>query len=517
MSAIKFDQVWEDQRMPSNNGLPEGWAVCRLKSISTKITKGATPTSYGFKYQTSGIKFVKVENIKDGSIDHNSIRHFISEEANLNQSRSILMARDLLFSIAGTIGATCLVLEQDLPANTNQALAIIRGTCDVVLPGFLQLQLGSKVIIHQIIDQARGGSMNNVSLADVGNIEIFIPPLAEQKRIVAKVDELLARVNVVRERLARVKEILKRFRQSVLAAACSGRLTADWREKNSDIEPASKSLEEIRQQHSKIAVNVRTKKKVHIPDSQDLAELPAKWVWTTVGNISDRIHYGYTAKSESAPVGPKLLRITDIQNDKVNWENVPYCKIDEKEKPKYLLEDGDFVFARTGATVGKNYLLCSKFPASVFASYLIRIIINERISKEFVSIFFKSSAYWRQITSDQIGIGQPNVNAQILSKIILPLPPPLEQMEIVKRINALFSLTDRIEKLLAAAGERAERLTQAILAKTFRGELVPTEAELAREEGRSYEPASVLLTKIKTQREDIKPQQKHKRANPQEA
>ena len=109
MSVIKFDQVWEDQRMPSNNGLPEGWAVCRLKSISTKITKGATPTSYGFKYQTSGIKFVKVENIKDGRIDHNSIRHFISEEANLNQNRSILMAGDLLFSIAGTIGAPCLV------------------------------------------------------------------------------------------------------------------------------------------------------------------------------------------------------------------------------------------------------------------------------------------------------------------------------------------------------------------------------------------------------------------------
>jgi len=311
----------------------------------------------------------------------------------------------------------------------------------------------------------RGTGIPHVEPQLFWNLELPIAPFEEQKRIVAKVEELLARVNLVHERLTKVKKILKRFRQSVLAAACSGRLTEDWRAEHPYLESASEILEKIMQQHSNIAVDVRTKKNAHILDSQDLAELPAKWVWATVGNISDRIHYGYTAKSESAPVGPKLLRITDIQNDKVNWESVPYCKIEEKEKSKYLLEDGDLVFARTGATVGKSYLLSSKFPASVFASYLIRIIINERISKEFVSIFFKSSAYWRQITSDQIGIGQPNVNAQILSKIILPLPPPLEQMEIVKRINALFRLTDRIESLLAAAGERVAMLTQAILAK----------------------------------------------------
>ena len=229
-----------------------------------------------------------------------------------------------------------------------------------------------------------------------------------------------------------------------------------------------------------------------------------------VGEISDKIHYGYTAKSQNEPIGPKLLRITDIQNDKVNWHIVPYCKIEEKEKPKYILKIGDLVFARTGATVGKSYLLGGKFPESIFASYLIRIIINEKISKEFVSIFFKSSSYWRQITSGQVGIGQPNVNAQILSKIILPLPPFEEQREIVRRVEALFKLADKIENRVDGAKAQAEKLTQAILAKAFGGELVPAEAKLARRDGRSYEPASALLAKMKAQRKDVKPRRKHR-------
>src|SRR5688500_14478880 len=108
--------------------LPEGWEQVKLSDVSQRITKGSTPTSYGYKYQYSGIAFVKVENIKNGSISHQTIKHRISEEANLNQKRSILESGDILFSIAGTIGATCLVRKEDLPANTNQALAIIRGT-----------------------------------------------------------------------------------------------------------------------------------------------------------------------------------------------------------------------------------------------------------------------------------------------------------------------------------------------------------------------------------------------------
>ncbi len=153
-----------------------------------------------------------------------------------------------------------------------------------------------------------------------------------------------------------------------------------------------------------------------------LQELPVGWAWTTIGDISDLIHYGYTASSTTESVGSKMLRITDIQNNTVNWETVPYCKIEEVEKYKYLLNEGDLVFARTGATVGKSYLIRGKIPEAVFASYLIRIILSGNVEKEFVYNFFHSIKYWVQIREGQIGIGQPNVNSQILSRIVLPFP-----------------------------------------------------------------------------------------------
>jgi type I restriction enzyme, S subunit len=167
--------------------LPQGWEQVKLSDVAQRITKGSTPTSYGYEYQDGGIAFVKIENLKNGLIEHESIRHFISDEANLNQKRSILEAGDILFSIAGTIGATCLVRKEDLPANTNQALAIIRGTSGVFNPLFLRYQLESEIGREQSMQLQRGGGMNNLSLADVGNLAVAVPPLNEQRRIVAKV------------------------------------------------------------------------------------------------------------------------------------------------------------------------------------------------------------------------------------------------------------------------------------------------------------------------------------------
>jgi type I restriction enzyme, S subunit len=102
-------------------------------------------------------------------------------------------------------------------------------------------------------------------------------------------------------------------------------------------------------------------------------KLQTGWQWTRLGEIADNIQYGYTESSTKEPIGPKFLRITDIQNNEVIWKSVPYCKIDDAKKQNYMLKDGDLVFARTGATVGKSYLLKGDFPESIFASYLIRV------------------------------------------------------------------------------------------------------------------------------------------------
>jgi type I restriction enzyme S subunit len=112
--------------------------------------------------------------------------------------------------------------------------------------------------------------------------------------------------------------------------------------------------------------------------------IPESWSIATIGDISDKIHYGYTEKSSIDPIGPKFLRITDIQNNCVDWKKVPYCSISDNDKNKYILKPGDIVFARTGATVGKSFLIGTNIPESIFASYLIRIIPSYHISAKYI-------------------------------------------------------------------------------------------------------------------------------------
>jgi len=132
---------WRTDDAESIAELPNGWKRITLGEIALTVTKGTTPTSYGHSFTDSGIGFIKVENLRDGRIDRESIRSFIAEATHQAQARSILQEGDILFSIAGTIGRTAIVHRDDLPANTNQALAIIRGTSRVVIPEYLVIAL----------------------------------------------------------------------------------------------------------------------------------------------------------------------------------------------------------------------------------------------------------------------------------------------------------------------------------------------------------------------------------------
>jgi len=190
-----------------------------------------------------------------------------------------------------------------------------------------------------------------------------------------------------------------------------------------------------------------------------------------------------------------LLRITDIQKGKVIWNNVPFCEIENEIKNKYLLKSGDLVFARTGATVGKSYLIRDDVPEAVFASYLIRVILNEKVDNHFIYSFFQSPQYWVQIVKGQLGIGQPNVNATTLSNLVIPLPPFKEQEMIKIEVDRLLSIADKMDALIELELRHAQSLRQSILKRAFEGKLVLQDP--------SDEPASVLLEKIKAEKANI--------------
>jgi type I restriction enzyme S subunit len=235
--------------------------------------------------------------------------------------------------------------------------------------------------------------------------------------------------------------------------------------------------------------------------------LPSGWVRTKIREIAVDLQYGYTAAANDSPVGPKLLRITDIQDGRVDWTAVPYCEIGENDEGKFRLRDGDIVFARSGATTGKSYLVRNP-PRAVFASYLIRVILKKDISPKYLYCFFQSPLYWSQLITR--GIAQPNANAQVLGNLVVPLAPVAEQRRIVEKIEALFSKIDEAQECLhpivlsdegGSIGGKIDGLRKSILERALRGELV--------EQDTDDEPAEVLLDRIR--KEDVEIDSRGKR------
>ena len=282
----------------------------------------------------------------------------------------------------------------------------------------------------------------------------------------------------------------KKLRQKILDLAIHGKLVPQ----DPNDEPASVLLERIKADKERLIKEGKIKKSKKSAKTSDTPhyenvpfEVPEGWVWTTVSDISKSILYGVSesAKSEGKY---KLLRITDIQDNKVDWETVPFTDFDDNKVSSYILHNGDIVFARTGATVGKSYLIQGLSQKAIYASYLIRIQTFDLILPEYVKLFFESGYYWEQIELSSVGIGQPNVNGTILGYLNIPLPPFAEQKRIVIEIEQWLSLIDQIEQGKDDLHSVIKQTKSKILDLAIHGKLVPQDP--------NDEPAIELLKRI---------------------
>ena len=217
-------------------------------------------------------------------------------------------------------------------------------------------------------------------------------------------------------------------------------------------------------------------------------EVPGNWCWVKVADISSVIVYGVSesAKSEGKF---KLLRITDIQDNAVNWNTVPYTDYPESKSENYILQAGDILFARTGATVGKSYLVDDAVPKNaIYASYLIKVRVSNMIIPQYVKYFFESGFYWEQIANNSVGVGQPNVNGSSLGNLWVPIPPIQEQRRIVDKLVSWCLMIDKISENQEFITQQIEELRNHILKLAISGKLVAQEP--------SDEPAIELLKKV---------------------
>ena len=331
------------------------------------------------------------------------------------------------------------------------------------------------------------GLIGGVSLNNLKKIDFPLPPLNEQKRIVEKLDFLFDKTKKVKEIIEEIKVDIENRKISILDRAFKGVLTSKWRNENktSDVKELLKLIndEKIKKWEEDCLRaekngNKKPKKPIIreiedmiVPVEEQPYKLPDSWVWVRLGDIIDNIKYGYNASGqENGEV--KLLRITDIQNDDVNWRTVPYCKISEEEFEAYQLKVRDILIARTGGTIGKTFLIreIPKDLKSVYASYLIKFYPNKNISEIYLKNYFNTDLYWKLLKMKSRGTGQPNVNSPSLQALLVPLPPLEEQQEIVRILDEVLENENKVKELLELE-EKIDILEKSILNKAFKGEL----------------------------------------------
>ena len=227
-------------------------------------------------------------------------------------------------------------------------------------------------------------------------------------------------------------------------------------------------------------------------------EIPESWEWARWGTLSESIQYGYNAPAqENGRI--KMVRISDIQDNSVMWETVPYCDIKEGEIDAYLLKPNDILFARTGGTVGKSYLVQEVPEEAIYAGYLIRTRYSNQLCPQYLKYFMESELYWSQLREGTIATAQPNCNGKTLGNMLVPIPPSHEQIRIVEKLNAVMTHVIEYDTVDSKSKHLnnifSERLKKSILQEAVQGKLVPQDP--------ADEPASILLERIRAEKQKL--------------
>lgn len=299
------------------------------------------------------------------------------------------------------------------------------------------------------------------------SFDVLLPSIEEQKDWVERISYIQNKYEHLNKELEQQQTYLQLLLQTILQEAIQGKLT----KQDPTDEPANDLLKRIKAEKEELVKAGTHKKEKDLPpviaDEIPFFELPERWVWCRLEDISTNIHYGFNASANHSTTEVRLLRITDIQENNVEWEKVPGCIISNKEFKTYELQENDVLIARTGGTIGKSYIVKDLSVKAVFASYLIRIIPAQLINANYLKLFIESPTYWKQLIDLSNGTGQPNVNGTSLKGLFIPLPPLPEQQRIVAKVKQLQEQLGQLEAQVQQSRQYAQQLLQSVLKGVF--------------------------------------------------
>ncbi|EKO3561881.1 restriction endonuclease subunit S [Vibrio fluvialis] len=486
--------------------IPASWKQSELGEVLLSIVGGGTPSKSNPSFYEGDIPWMSVKdmnkNILNDTVDH------ISEEAVENSSTNVIPSGTPIIATRMSLGKI-VVANFDSAINQDlKALFPATGVNRDFLIGWY------RSIAKKIEALGTGTTVKGIRLEVLNSLEFPLPPLAEQKVIADKLDTLLAQVETSKARLERIPQILKTFRQSVLAAAVSGKLTEEWRSEHQDsesIDYTEKAKEERLQKGIKEGKLAKNASVSEIP-----YEIPKNWHWFRLGHLALKITDGAHNTPKVLDTGYPYLMAKDLTGGQLDFSESRFVSEDIHRElfNKCQPEAGDLLVVNIGAGTGNNVLIDVNFE---FSFKNIAIVKRPSfIAPKYLQYYFESAK--QRIFQEQAkGGAQPFLSLTMLNDVPFALPPHSEQTEIVRRVEELFAFADRIEQKANAALERVNNLTQSILAKAFRGELT-LEWRAANPELISGEnSAEALLKKIKAERAALRKRSEKKTATRKKA
>lgn len=472
------------------SNLPEGWAVCSVGEYFRSFG-GGTPDKGTATYWGGTIPWLSSGDIKCGRIRRST--DYITQAGLDNSSAKLGRQGSVVVVVrSGILKHTLPVAILDIDASINQDIKCF----DSGNNEFNEwLALALQAAAHDILALNREGTtVQSVKYETLTNFRLRVPPTPEQRRIVAKLEALLDKIRTAQERLDKIPTLLKRFRQSVLTAACTGRLTADWRATNRQGDTAEDLLAAIRRSSPSLGVN-RPENWQRQSASEDI---PSSWLRCCLSQL-------FSVQTGATPLKTRPEYHTNGTIPWVKTGEVQNCDILEAEQTitqlavvetnAKLFPAGTLLIAMYGE--GKTRGQVGRLRIKAATNQACAALVNPHLpSSTNEYVFYYCLTQYHRLRAEAVGGNQPNLNLGIIKQWVINLPPLDEQAEIVRRISSFLRLADGLEARYLRARAQVEKVSQSALALAFRGGLVPTEAELARQEDRAFETATELLKRI---------------------
>lgn len=475
------------------DGLPPGWAWASMSDLASYVTSGSRDWSEF--YSSSGALFIRTQDINTNMLRW-SESAFVELPEHVEGKRSLVQRGDMLITITGANVGKCALVEDDLPeAYVSQSVALVK-LVDAGFGPILRLAclrpLGSGETVLQKLAYGLGRPV--LSLKQIRELELPLPPLNEQKRIVGQIEALQARSSAAQEALDAIPPLLEKFRQSVLAAAFRGDLTKKWREAHPDTEPATELLARIRAERRRRWEEANPMKKYVEPEPVDAAglpELPEGWCWAWLSDCGE-VSRG---KSKHRPRNDERLfgdMYPFIQTGDVARSGGRISKATSFYSDFGLAQSRLFPAGTVCITIAANIADSAvlEIPACFPDSVVGVIPDTGLLSSEFLEFYIRTAR--EDLDAVAPATAQKNINLAVLGQVAVPVPPLLERLEIERMVTEAMGFLDGASVRQSTVGAAVASLNQSILAKAFRGELVPQDP--------TDEPAHLLLERIRQAR-----------------